>query len=410
MTDEMPGALRPKPTGALHLKPGREKPVGNRHPWIFSGAVRSVEGDPEPGELTDVFSAGGEWLAVAYYNPHSQIRARILSWEENATIDEGWWRKRLAEALARRTALSLEPETNAYRLVNAEADRLPGLVVDGYGDYLAIQCLTLGIDRRKELLIRLLAELAQPAGIVERSDVGVRKKEGLTEVAGVRFGKRPPDELIVRENGFKFGADLLEGHKTGLYLDQRENRALLGERRFVQEKTVLNAFAYTGGFAIYAAAGGAGTITNLDSSADALDLAERNMALNGYERPEDEYVAGDAFDVLRHYRDSDRTFDVIVLDPPKFAYSQRDVQAACRGYKDLNWLAFRLLRPGGYLATFSCSGLVSADLFQKVVFGAVVDAGRDAQILYQLNQAPDHPILLTFPESAYLKGFLLQVV
>lgn len=410
MTDEMPGALRPKPTGALHLKPGREKPVGNRHPWIFSGAVRSVEGDPEPGELTDVFSAGGEWLAVAYYNPHSQIRARILSWEENATIDEGWWRKRLAEALARRTALSLEPETNAYRLVNAEADRLPGLVVDGYGDYLAIQCLTLGIDRRKELLIRLLAELAQPAGIVERSDVGVRKKEGLTEVAGVRFGKRPPGELIVRENGFKFGADLLEGHKTGLYLDQRENRALLGERRFVQEKTVLNAFAYTGGFAIYAAAGGAGTITNLDSSADALDLAERNMALNGYERPEDEYVAGDAFDVLRHYRDSDRTFDVIVLDPPKFAYSQRDVQAACRGYKDLNWLAFRLLRPGGYLATFSCSGLVSADLFQKVVFGAVVDAGRDAQILYQLNQAPDHPILLTFPESAYLKGFLLQVV
>ncbi|MDX1688229.1 MAG: class I SAM-dependent methyltransferase, partial [Candidatus Promineifilaceae bacterium] len=202
----------------------------------------------------------------------------------------------------------------------------------------------------------------------------------------------------------------LEGHKTGLYLDQRENRALLGEPRFVRDKTVLNAFAYTGGFAIYAAAGGAMAITNLDSSAEVLTQAERNMALNAHERPEDEYVAGDAFEILRHYRDSGRTFDVIILDPPKFAYSQRDVQAACRGYKDLNWLAFRLLRPGGYLATFSCSGLVSADLFQKVVFGAVVDAGRDAQILYQLNQAPDHPILLTFPESAYLKGFLLQVV
>ena len=396
--------------GALRLKPGREKPVGNRHPWIFSGAIKRVEGDPRPGDLTDVFSAGGEWLAVAYYNPHSQIRARILSWQEGTTFDEGWWRKRLADAFARRTVLSLEPETNAYRLVNAEADRLPGLVVDRYADYLVVQCLTLGIDRRKEMLIGLLAEMERPAGIVERSDVGVRKKEGLPKVAGVRDGQRPPEELVVREKGFKFGTNLLEGHKTGLYLDQRENRALLGEPRFVRDKTVLNAFAYTGGFAIYAAAGGAMAITNLDSSAEVLTQAERNMALNAHERPEDEYVAGDAFEILRHYRDSGRTFDVIILDPPKFAYSQRDVQAACRGYKDLNWLAFRLLRPGGYLATFSCSGLVSADLFQKVVFGAVVDAGRDAQILYQLNQAPDHPILLTFPESAYLKGFLLQVV
>jgi len=399
-----------KTTGALRLKPGREKPVGNRHPWIFSGAIKGVEGNPQPGDLTDVFSAGGEWLAVAYYNPRSQIRARILSWQEETTIDDGWWQKRLADALARRAVLSLEPETNAYRLVNAEADRLPGLVVDRYADHLVVQCLTLGIDRRKELLLRLLAEMERPAGIIERSDVGVRKKEGLQEVAGVRQGQPPPEGLIVLENGFKFGANLLEGHKTGLYLDQRENRALLGESRFVQDKAVLNAFAYTGGFAIYAAAGGAATITNLDSSADVLAKGERNMALNGYERPDDEYVAGDAFEILRHYRDRGRTFDVIILDPPKFAYSQRDVQAACRGYKDLNWLAFRLLRPGGYLATFSCSGLVSADLFQKVVFGAVIDAGRDAQILYQLGQAPDHPILLTFPESAYLKGFLLQVV
>lgn len=402
--------MREDVTGALRLKPGREKPVGNRHPWLFSGAIKEVEGNPQPGDLTDVISAGGEWLALAYYNPHSQIRARILSWEEGTAVDEGWWRRRLAAALARRTVLSLEPETNAYRLVNAEADRLPGLVVDRYADYLVVQCLTLGIDRRKEMLVRLLTEMERPAGIVERSDVGVRKKEGLQEVAGVRHGQRPPQEVVVRENGFSFGANLLEGHKTGLYLDQRENRALLGKRRFVEGKRVLNAFAYTGGFAIYAAAGGAAAITNLDSSADVLAQAEGNMALNGYERPEDEYVAGDAFEVLRHYRDSGRTFDVIILDPPKFAYSQRDVQAACRGYKDLNWLAFRLLRPGGHLATFSCSGLVDADLFQKVVFSAVVDAGRDAQILYRLGQSPDHPILLTFPESAYLKGLLLQII
>ena len=394
---------------AIVLKKGREKPVNNRHPWLFSGAVGSVQGRPEPGDVVEVVDAGGRFLARGYYNPHSQIRTRILTWNPDEAIDEGFWRGRIERAIAGRAALPLEPATTAYRLVNAEADSLPGLIVDKYGHFLVLQCLTLGIDRRKEMLIALLADLLQPAGIVERSDASVRRKEGLPEVSGHRWGEEPPASLVIRENDHQFGVDLLAGHKTGFYLDQRDNRAAVCRPEFVAGKQLLNVFAYTGGFGIYAAAQGAGAIVHLDSSVEALEQAERNVALNGLERPDDEYIAGDAFEVLRYYRDEGRQFDVIIIDPPKFAHSQRDVQPACRGYKDLNWLALRLLRPGGLLATFSCSGLVSADLFQKVVFGAAVDAGRDVQILQHLGQAADHPILLTFPESAYLKGFLCRV-
>lgn len=396
--------------GTLQLKRGREKPVENRHPWIFSGAVEAVHGDPEPGDLVAVVDSRDRWLATAYYNARSQIRARILSWEADDIVDEAWWYARLQAAIGRRLALQLEPDTTAYRLVNAEADFLPGLVVDRYADYLVLQALTMGIERRKAMLASALSELTGAAGIVERSDVDVREKESLPATRGLLAGEQPPPSVEIREHGLRFLVNLMEGHKTGLYLDQRENRALLDQPRFVSGKELLNVFAYTGGFAVHAAAGGAGPITNVDSSVAVLEQAERNLAQNGFDRPGDEYLAGDAFELLRHYRDTGRQFDVIILDPPKFAHSQRDVQPACRGYKDLNWLAFRLLRPGGLLATFSCSGLVDADLFQKVVFGAAVDAGRDAQILFRLGQAPDHPILLTFPESAYLKGLLLRVV
>jgi 23S rRNA (cytosine1962-C5)-methyltransferase len=392
------------------LKSGRAKPVKRRHPWIFSGAVQRVEGDPQPGDIVDVVDKGNNWLAVAYFNPLSQIRARILSWEQGTRIDATWWHAQLQASLARRQALDLEPETNAFRLVNAEADGLPGLIVDKYGDYLVFQALTAGIDRRKVELVEALAALLEPKGIIERSDVDVRRKEGLAEVTAVAHGRSPQAPYYVRETGHRFEVDLLSGHKTGFYLDQRVNRALVGQSRFVAGREILNVFAYTGGFAVYAAAGGAGPVTNVDSSADMLAMAATNMHLNHGARQADEYITGDAFQVLRHFRDNGRQFDVVVLDPPKFAHSRGDVQAATRGYKDLNWLAFRLIRPGGLLATFSCSGQVSADLLQKVIFGAVIDAGRDAQILYHLAQSPDHPTLLTFPESAYLKGFLLRVL
>ena len=391
------------------LKKGREKPVLKRHPWIFSGAVASLEGQVAPGDIVRVVDGNGRFLATAYYNPRSQIRARILTWEEGLTIDDTFWQKKIERAVKARSMLALEPATTAHRLIHAEADGLPGLIVDRYSDYLVLQCLTLGIDQRKALLVQLLANIIQPKGIVERSDTSVRRKEGLTAVTGVCWGETPPNPYAIQENGHQFQVRLLDGHKTGFYLDQRQNRLSVCQPTWVRGKEILNVFAYTGAFAVYAAANGASKITNIDSSIPILEQAEAHIAINGYERPQDEYIAGDAFEVLRYYRDSQVQFDVIILDPPKFAHSQRDIDKACRGYKDLNWLALRLLRPGGILATFSCSGLISADLFQKVLFGAAIDARREVQIIQGLGQPADHPILLTFPESAYLKGLLCRV-
>jgi len=431
-----------QPTATLILKPGRDKPVHNRHPWVFSGAIGRIKGQPAPGDLVTVADHKGIPLATAYYNAKSQIQARILSWEPATPIDESFWRGRLQQAIAGRammgltaddrrqtTAHSLESEqsptdllntdplttdhrplTTACRLVNAEADSLPGLIVDRYGEYLVIQCLTLGIDRRKEMLVSLLTELLHPAGILERSDVDVRGKEGLRPLVELRHGQEPPAELTIRENGFSFLVDVLHGHKTGFYLDQRDNRAMVGQPPLMAGREVLNVFAFTGAFGVYAAAAGARNVVQIDSSAPALETAERNMKLNGLDKASDEYIAGDAFEVLRYFREEGRQFDAIILDPPKFAHSQSQIDRASRGYKDLNWLAMRLLRPNGVLATFSCSGLVSADLFQKIVFGAAVDAGRDVQILHHLGQSADHPVLLAFPESAYLKGLLCRVI
>ncbi len=426
------------PTATLILKEGRDKPVHNHHPWVFSGAIGRVKGDPAPGDLVTVADYKGAPLATAYYNAKSQIQARILSWNPGEVIDGDFWRGRLQRAIEGRAFITNHelrmqneeggssapllphppaprltehsPRTNAYRLVNAEADGLPGLVVDRYADYLVMQCLTFGIDQRKQLLAALLAELLHPAGILERSDVDVRGKEGLKPIVETRYGAAPPPEFTIRENGYSFLVDVYHGHKTGFYLDQRDNRAAIGRKPFMAGREVLNVFAYTGAFGVYAAAAGAGPLVQVDSSVPALETAERNMQLNGFERPADEYIAGDAFEVLRYFREEGRQFDAVILDPPKFAHSQGQIDRATRGYKDLNWLALRLLRPNGVLATFSCSGLVSADLFQKVVFGAAVDAGRDVQILQHLGQSADHPVLLSFPESAYLKGLLCRVI
>jgi len=390
------------------LKRGREKPVLNRHPWIFSGAIKRIEGEAADGEVVVVADYRGRFLARGYLNRRSQIAVRLLTWDEGEVIGEDFWRRRLERAWASRQALADDPSTDAYRLVNAESDLLPGLVVDRYGDYLVAQFLTLGIERWKAELVGLMADLLKPRGIYERSDVGVREKEGLDQVSGLLHGEEPPDLVEVTENGYRFLVDVKTGQKTGFYLDQRENRQKL--TRYCRGGEVLNCFAYTGAFAVYAAAAGAGRITNVESSAEALELARRNMALNGFTDRDDEYVEGDVFQVLRGYRDQGRTFDLIILDPPKFAYSKDQVKSACRGYKDINLLAMQIIAPGGVLFTFSCSGLVSPDLFQKVLFGASVDAGRDVQIIEKLSQASDHPILLTFPESEYLKGLVCRVL
>jgi 23S rRNA (cytosine1962-C5)-methyltransferase len=307
--------------------------------------------------------------------------------------------------------LAADRTTTAYRLVNAESDGLPGLVVDRYDRFLAVQFLTLGIDHWKRPLVDLLAEMVAPEGMIERSDVDVREKEGLAPATGRLWGAEAPDLVEVHECGFRFLVDVKGGHKTGFYLDQRENRRAFREAlSAIPGADVLNAFAYTGAFGVYAAAAGAGRITQIESSAEALELARRHMALNGFGEREDDFVVGDVFAELRRLRAEGRRFDAIVLDPPKFVHSAGQLPRATRGYKDINWLAFQLLRPGGLLFTFSCSGLVTPDLFQKIVFGAAVDAGRDAQIIARLSQGPDHPILLSFPESEYLKGLVCRVL
>lgn len=389
------------------LKRGREKPVLNHHPWIFSGAIKNIEGEVADGNIVTVVGSRGSFLAQGYLNRRSQITVRLLSWIEEETIDRGFFRHQLERANAVRRPLQEDPATNAYRLVNAESDFLPGLVVDRYNEYLVIQFLTLGIERWKGEIVSLLGELLPSRGIYERSDVEVREKEGLPPATGLLAGQERPALVHIIENGHRFIVDIKQGQKTGFYLDQRENRQKL--TRYCRGKTVLNCFAYTGAFAVYAAGAGAKKVVNVESSAEALKLAQRNMALNGFDGRDDEYVEGDVFQVLRQYRDEGRSFDLIVLDPPKFAYSQSQVQAACRGYKDINLLAMQMLRPGGILFTFSCSGLVGPELFQKVVFGASVDAGRDVQIIEKLSQGFDHPILLSFPESEYLKGFICRV-
>ncbi|MBN1890560.1 MAG: class I SAM-dependent methyltransferase [Thermoflexales bacterium] len=390
------------------LKPKRDKSVRQKHPWVFSGAVQRVEGEPADGDVVEVYTAGGEWLARGSLNRQSQIAVRLLTWDEDETIEADFWRRRLERAIAGRRVLQDDPVTSAYRLVNAEADGLPGLIVDRYGDYLLTQFLTMGVERWRAPLTALLGELLSPLGIYDRSDVDVREKEGLPQTACGLAGEEPPDEIEILENGFRFLVDVKCGHKTGFYLDQRDNRRRAAP--YFEEREVLNCFAYTGAFAVYAAGSGAAWVVNLDSSAAALALAQRNVGLNQAARPDDEYIAGDVFAELRRFRDQGRSFDAVVLDPPKFVHSKPQLQRATRAYKDINWLACRLLRPGGVLVTFSCSGLVKPDLFQKIVFGAALDAGREVQVLEKLGQGVDHPILLTYPESEYLKGLVCRVL
>jgi 23S rRNA (cytosine1962-C5)-methyltransferase len=398
------------------IRAGKEKAVRRRHPWIFSGAVARVEGSPADGDLVAVRGESGAFLARGYWNSRSAICVRLLTWDESETINESFWRGRLDRAIQARhveNRINKHNTPNAYRLVNAENDGLPGLIVDRYADWLVIQALTLGIAVRKAMIADLLMEMLNPAGVYERSDVDVREKEGLRAETGLLCGQEPPDLIEIDENGRRFLIDVRRGHKTGFYLDQRENRAAVGDwfrwDENADQRVVLNTFAYTGGFAVYALASLVKRVINVDSSADALNLARRNVALNGFAVADDDYVIGDVFQVLRGYRDAGQQFDMIILDPPKFAQSSRQVESASRGYKDINWLAFRLIKPGGMLITFSCSGAINADLFQKIVFGALADSGRDAQIVRYLAQASDHPVALTFPEGAYLKGLLCRV-
>ena len=398
--------------GRVILKQGREKPVRQRHPWIFAGAVGHIDQSVEDGALADLLAADGSFLARGYVNRRSQILVRLLSWNEQEAIDAAFWRGRLARAIQAREGLGCE----ACRLINAEADGLPGLIVDRYGQWIVLQSLTLGIERAKPEIVAALCEIAPQwmslNGIYERSDADVRKKEGLKSITGPLWGEEPPELIEIAERGpagrpLRFLLDVRRGHKTGFYLDQQENRRAVAARCDGAE--TVNLFSYTGAFAVQALAAGARRVVNVDTSSDALALALRNLELNDFKVADEDFVQGNVFDVLRRWREAGTTFDAIILDPPKLAFSAAQVERAARAYKDLNLVSLQILRPGGILATFSCSGRISPDLFQKIVFGAALDAGREVQILEKLSHPPDHPILLSFPEGEYLKGLVCRV-
>lgn len=390
----------------LILKEGREKSLLCRHPWVFSGAIKRVEGSPADGDTVQICSSHGVFLAHAAYNVHSQIAARVWSWDAGQSIDADFFRKKIIYALALRKDLKLARYSTGLRLIHGESDGLPGLIVDQYGGVLVIQIGSVGAERWRDTFTDILKELCNPVCIYERSDSDARALEGLPERNAILYGNLP-ESLTIVEHGLHFAVDVAHGQKTGFYLDQRDNRELIGT--LAQDKEVLNCFCYSGVFSLYALRGGAKSVLSIDSSNEALQTAQHNVEINGLDASRAEWQSVDVFQALRKLRDQNRKFDLIILDPPKFAPTAAFAERAARGYKDINLLGFKLLRPGGMLATYSCSSGISDDLFQKIIAGAALDAGIDAHIIYKLSAAPDHPILSSFPEGAYLKGLVLRV-
>ncbi len=395
----------PSQNPQLLLRPGREKSLLRRHPWIFSGAVADLRGEPQPGDTVDLVSARGDFLAQAAYSPASQIRARVWTWQQDEAVDVAFIRARLERSIRSREILKID--SDACRLVHAESDGLPGVIVDKYGDVIVLQCLSWGAERWGDAIADALMDICKPATLYERSDADVRELEGLPSRAGVLHGAEISSAVRIKEHGLSFDVDIVSGHKTGFYLDQGTNRLII--QSLSAHRQVLDCFSYTGAFAAHAYKGGAEGVTLIDDSAGALARAAENLRLNNLPADRAEYMDGDAFQVLRRLRDQARQFDMVILDPPKFAPTKATAERAARGYKDINLLALKLLRPGGLLATFSCSGGVDAPLFQKIVAGAALDAGVEARILMRLSQAADHPVALNFPEGEYLKGLVVEV-
>lgn len=391
----------------VKLKMGREKSARNYHPWLFSGAIAAVEDNPSPGEIVSIVDSGNVFLAYGYYNPRPQISIRLLEWDESKAIDYSWWKDKLHKSINRREKLARDAGTDSYRLVYSEGDGLPGLIVDKYADYLVLQSLTAGIERVKGNIIDILAELIMPRCIYERSEDRTRKLEGLDTTTGALWGEKPAGFITIKENDLRFHVDIENGQKTGFYLDQRRNRFQVAN--YAKDLSILDCFSHTGAFSIYALRAGAKSVTLIDSSRECLDLARRNIELNGQDTVDVEFVTGDAFELLRSYKDRGRKFDMIIIDPPKFARSQRNLKRALAGYKDINMLGMSLVNSGGYLATFSCSGAVDYNTFRTVLFWAAADSAKQVQIVDDLYQASCHPRLATFPEGSYLTGFLCRI-
>ncbi|WP_332403397.1 class I SAM-dependent methyltransferase [Vibrio metschnikovii] len=396
-------------TPAIYLVKGRDKSLRRKHPWVFSRGISKVEGDPQLGETVNIYTHDGQWLAKAAYSPHSQIRARVWSFN-NENIDSDFFIKRIQQAQKLRDELIERDGVTGYRLIAAESDGLPGITIDKYDNYLVCQLLSAGAEYQKPHLITALKHCFADCHIYERSDVAVRKKEGLEERVGVLHGEVPPEVVVIEENGIKIRVDIVSGHKTGFYLDQRDSRQQ--SMKYVKDKEVLNCFSYTGGFGLYALKGGAKRVINADVSQPALDNAKMNAELNEFDisKKRAVFLNADVFKLLREYREQGTQFDVVIMDPPKFAESKAQLNGACRGYKDINMLAMQILKPGGTLLTYSCSGLMDQVLFQKIIADAALDAGRDVKFIERFEQAADHPVDTAYPEGFYLKGFACKVM
>ncbi len=392
----------------IKLKKGKEKAVLQRHPWVFSGALDQIKGKPENGEVVKVLSAGNDFLGYGYYNAQSRVAIRVLAWDENEVIDAAWYEEKINKAVASRAHLLEAEDTNACRLIFSEADFLPGLIVDQYADFLSVQILSSGIEKAKPIIIDVLVKILNPKGIFDRSDATARTHEGITAENGLLWGDTPPPFIAVKENGITYHINIAEGQKSGFYCDQRDNRKILSA--YAREKSVLDCFSYSGGFTLNAFANGATSVTSVDSSALAIDTMKQNILANEFEGKEHIAIQSDVNKQLRVFKEEGEKFDIVVLDPPKYAPSRSALDRAARAYKDLNRLGMLLLEPGGLLATFSCSGAVDIETFKQIIAWAALDAGKEVQIIKQFSQPEDHPIRLSFPEGEYLKGLLVRVL
>ncbi len=391
----------------LILEPGKERSVIRRHPWIFAGSITTLHGRARAGDTVEIHSSKGEMLGHAAFSPNSQIRARMWNFDAQESVDHAFFKRRVAQSVVRRTTHPHLAGQDGLRLIHGESDGLPGVIADRYGDVVVLQLTSAGGEKWKDAIISALVQATGCKCVYERSDSEVRRLEGLEPRAGVAYGELP-EAVVISENGVRMEVDVVHGHKTGFYLDQRDNRKLTGE--LAKDRSVLNCFCYTAGFSLQALAGGASAVLSIDSSGPALETARHNLTLNPQlDSKRAEWLEADVFEALRQLRTQGRKFDLIVLDPPKFAPSAAHAQRAARAYKDINMLGFRLLNPGGILMTYSCSGGIGLELFQSIVAGAAVDAGVDARIVHRLGAGADHPIGLSVPEGEYLKGLVCQI-
>ena len=393
------------------LQSGKERSLFRRHPWVFEGSIAHIEGRIRPGDTVTIIADDGKRLARAAWSPKSQIRARVWTFDSDENIDDAFFKRRVQQAVDRRATHPALRGQQGLRLLHGESDGLPGVIADQYGDTVVVQLNSAGADKWRKAIVAALVRATGCARVYERSDSDVRKLEGLETAVGWLHGQAPAESepaLSIEEYGVRYGVDVVGGHKTGYYLDQRENRRLT--REFAAGRSVLNCFCYTGGFSLQALAGGASSVVSIDSSGPAIEGGKRNLTLNPHlDASRAEWQEDDVFEALRRFRTEGRKFDLIVLDPPKFAPSAAHADRAARAYKDINLFGFRLLNPGGLLMTYSCSGGIGQELFQKIVAGAASDAGVDARIIQRLSAAADHPIGLAFPEGEYLKGLVVQV-